>query len=294
MKLHILYSGRAEGGAQKFALGLAQQKFATSTIAKGNFKSVLESRGLSVIDVEHLGNYKFEVIVLSDIRALLFYVKNSKILISKKVYFVPHTDKILQIHSLVSSICAFYKIDILPTTRSQSHQFRKKLWFTVGHIPDFVEQNLSTDGVIYFGRFEKVKRLQKLIDDFNASKSSRNGILTLQGVGDEAFERCGLYVQVNRIWLERDELDCLLSVNKFNINYSKTEGLSLSSLEAVGKGLTPLFYSQNCIKNYGLDRAHLVTGPADFADLQSRSFVSNEHIIEGLMRDSRGFEFLDG
>ena len=49
-------------------------------------------------------------------------------------------------------------------------------------------------------------------------------------------------VQVNRKWLAKEELDCLLSVNRFNIVYSKNRGTVF--LEAIGKGLTPLFYQK--------------------------------------------------
>lgn len=294
MKLHILYSGMAEGGAQKFAFALARNQFVTSTISKGNFKTVLESNALSFIDIESLDDYKFDVIVMSDMRALLFYVKNSNRLKARSLYFIPHTDKILRLAPLIVSICSFFKITILPTTRCQKLKFQKKLWYSVGDIPDFVEENSSINGVIYFGRFEGVKRLQKLIDDFNASSCPQIGLLTLQGSGEETFERRGPNVRINRTWLAKEELDSLLSANRFNIVYSKTEGLSLSSLEAVGKGLTPLFYSKDCCTNYGLDAAHLVQGPRDFRDLLDRKFIPNVSIIERLKKDSEDFSFLYG
>lgn len=292
MKLHILYNGMAEGGAQKFASNLAKNGFVTSTIRTGNFRDVLEGLGLPFLETHETVNRDLDLLVLSDVRALQFFVRNSKCLKARHIYFVPHTDKILKVGAFVRLICDFYKITILPTTRCQKIYFREESWFTVGEIPNFVEKNTSDSGIIYFGRFEKVKRLQQLIDDFNCSATPRNGTLTLQGTGTVLLKRCGSNVRVNRSWLPAEGLNEIIKKNRFNIVYSKTEGLSLSSLEAIGKGLIPLFYSKNCCINYGLTDEHLVQSAREFSQLQGANFISNERILDSLKKDAESFRFL--
>lgn len=294
MKLHIMYSGKAEGGAQKFAIELARNEFTTSTITDGNLKDVLLAMNLHFLDIQETFDQTLDVLLLSDIRALLFFVRHAKRVKAKRIYFVPHTDKILKIALLVSSICDAYKITILPTTRCQKRQFRKNAWYLVGEIPHSVTENKSLDGILYFGRFEKVKRLQRLIDDYNLSDCPKNGMLTLQGSGSVSLKRYGANVCVNNNWIKSEELDTLLLQNKFNIIYSKTEGLSLSTLEALGRGLIPLFYSVNCCFNYGLRNENLVRGPSHFRDLPNRNFIDNRYILEGLKSDSKSFGFLYG
>lgn len=296
MKLHLLYSGAAIGGAQNFAFRLAAQGFHTATILDGEMQEALTGRGNDFVEIQNIREFKWDIIVLSDLRALLYFVKWRSLLICKEIYFIPHSDKLLKYSTFIKHICNFFNIVILPTTRSQMERFRATSWYLVGDLPETPSACLSDCGIIYFGRFDKVKRLRQLVSDFVAADEKSLGPLTLQGVGEiplpkgKAFDN----VNISNTWLDGDELGNVIDQHRFNIVYSRFEGLSLSSLEALGRGLTPLFFSQTSVFNYGLTGAHLVRGHKDFSDLGKREFSHPVEILAKLRESSQGFEFLYG
>ena len=294
MKLHLLYSGAPIGGAQNFAFRLATQGFHTSTILDGEMQKVLTDKGYSFVKIKNIREFKWEVIVLSDLRALLYFVRQCSSLRSKEIYFIPHSDKLLKYSAFIRNICNFFKIVILPTTRSQMACFRTTSWFLVGDLPETPLMCPSDCGIIYFGRFDKVKRLRQLVSDFVVADEKSLGTLTLQGLGEEPLLNKKTFARVNisNTWLGGVELGNVIDQHMFNIVYSRFEGLSLSSLEALGRGLTPLFFSRNSVFNYGLTGAHLVRGSKDFSELREREYVPPAEILAKLRESSQDFKFL--
>jgi len=251
--LHVLYSGSSEGGAQEFAYELARQLgFKTYSIRPGSIAQKLRESGFTAVKKEELAKETYDKVVLSDIRALVWWISRRSLL-ARKVYFVPHNDKLNRLVMFVKFIRYFYPFLILPTTRLQA--------LTYASTPEFFylkkpEQNIEqrrerTKAIAYWGRFGKEKRLTKLVSIFEDSKLAADGWrLLIIGDGPYPPKHDAPGVVVQKGWLQAADIQSLVGACTFSLNIRKEEGVSLMALESLAMGIIPLFHSKKTASNY--------------------------------------------
>lgn len=279
MKLHILHTGFYEGGAQSFARRLASENDTiTCTINAGNLRDKFQKLKLPTEHVKHAKNKTYEIIVLSDIRALVWFLFNP--IKAQKKYFIPHSNKLNPLATIILLATKIYKIEILPTTPQQKKSFFTTDWYrlicTKKHKTIQQKQKL----IVYWGRNSPIKRINKMISDFGRSQiSSKGWKLLIIGAGKDFDQLPG--VQFIPEWVDQEELRSWLSIAKFSINYTKkSEGISLLVLESLKFGIIPLVSSTTTASNFNLSSNHIVDSSRDFTELDHRDFEKPDQLLE--------------
>lgn len=264
--LHMLYTNDEKGGAQNFAMEIAKDYgVITSTIMpNGSFKLRMQREDLPYLDLYKVNLLEFDIIFLSDLKALIFYLKlyffaKKTILKSTKVYFIPHSEKLLSIGFFLKHICKLTNINILPTTPNMASYFKKKLFLRVFNKIKFNKISLKKRKLIVFhGRFSQIKRIPYIIDFFIKSNyfQENNYKLLIIGSGDFALNSKIHNVYCFNKWYSFERISKLLSRTQFVINATKYEGISLQLLEGLSYNCYPLVFSESIAKNLNLKYQH--------------------------------------
>ncbi len=257
-KLHLLYTGSEKGGAQRVALDCAMHNsdLYTSTVQSGGLIKLLQKKSLRVLDFRKLiFNYKFDIIFCSDPRALLFSFLCIRSIFSKK-YLILHSDQKIKYKILITLFCRFFFIHCVCTTRTQFDSLQGMSAQTslvrIADLPRMKTPSLKTNNILYFGRFDKIKNIQEIINIFlDAKKSNDDMELILVGSGDQTFTHSD-GVQIINSWKSQTELIKIMDKCSFVVNATDHEGFSLQVMEGLSNGLFPLVKSKGLIQNYNL------------------------------------------
>jgi len=256
--LHLLYSGSEKGGAQRVAIDCAlhNPNLYTSTVRSGSLIKFLQERSLRSMGFNKLiFHHRFDVIFCSDPRALLFSFFCLRSVLSKK-FLILHSDKLIRHKFIITSFCRLFFVRCVCTTKTQLNAFESSLISTslvrIVDIPTMKNPVKRTQNILYFGRFDKIKNLQEIIEIFtNARKKINTLKLTLVGSGNEIlFHNKG--VEIIYDWMSRDELEKIMQNSSFIVNATNHEGFSLQIMEGISNGLFPLVKSKGLINNYNL------------------------------------------
>lgn len=282
--LHVLYSGSAEGGAQEFAYRLAGTLgFETYSIRRGSITRRLRQSGWVAVDKDKLLKRAYDKVVLSDLRALLWWVCQRS-LSARKVYFVPHNDKLNRVYKLVKLILLNYQIIVLPTTRLQAITYRSSPDFFYLKKPKskFAPAQKKTKTIAYWGRFGKEKRLTHLVKIFKESGLAEHGWrLLIIGDGPYPPKSGAPGVTIEQGWLDSVEIQSKVVECSFSINMRKEEGVSLMAIESLGMNIIPLFHSKKTASNYFKVGEYVpINSGSDLAEAVKKTYLAADIILD--------------
>lgn len=256
--LHLLYSGSENGGAQRVAIECAihNSDLYTSTVKSGGLQKILRNKSLKSIKFyELIFSHRFDIIFCSDPRALLFSFFSLRSIFSKK-YLILHSDRMVKYKLLITSFCRLLRVHFLCTTKTQINTFKTPNvcanLVRICDIPKMKAPNSKTKNFLYFGRFDKVKNIQEIIDICaDARKINGELKLILVGSGDHSFTNT-YGVEVIDHWKSQAQLREIMKNCSFIVNATNYEGFSLQIMEGLSNGLFPLVKAKGLIRNYDL------------------------------------------
>jgi len=256
--VHLLYTGDEKGGAQRVAVECAMynKDLYTSTVKRGGLIKMLQQKSLRSLEFKKLiFNHKFDIVFCSDPRALIFSFLCLRSLFAKK-YLILHSDKLIKHSSLIKLLCRVSFVHCVCTTQTQFEEFNSSAvsasLVRIVDIPIMKNPNKKSCNFLYFGRFEKIKNIQEIIDTFICVRENIHDLrLTIVGSGkDIPASAQGVDIIAN--WVSHDELVKIMEDNSFVVNATEYEGFSLQIMEGISNGLFPLVKSKELLLNYSL------------------------------------------
>ena len=258
--LHLLYTGDEKGGAQRVAVECAvyNKELYTSTVKRGGLVKILQQKSLRSLGFNKLIlNHKFDIIFCSDPRALIFSFFCLRSIFAKK-YLILHSDKLIKHSRLIKLFCRIFIVNCVCTTQTQFEEFNSSVisasLVRIVDIPIMKNPNKKSYNLLYFGRFEKIKNIQEIIDTFTCAREKIHGLrLTIIGSG-KYIPASAEGVDIIANWVSHGELVKAMQDNSFVVNATEYEGFSLQVMEGISNGLFPLVKSGELLLNYNLPK----------------------------------------
>jgi len=150
----------------------------------------------------------------------------------------------------------------------------------IADIPDMKLPHSKTNNILYFGRFDKPKNIQEIIDICAGARKKIDCLkLILVGSGDDNFTNAD-GVEIISDWKSQNELREIMESCSFVVNATNSEGFSLQIMEGLSNGLFPLVKAKGLIRNYNLPEECVlnienVVKAIDMNELDWIQFVTN-------------------